>query len=343
VRKPLLDLRGRIALWGARGLVAASVDRSKTPPRLYVAYAVAPAKAGSREPTTVRFSRFVVDGGRADLASETIVAGRVAGGSCGDRPIGADCIPSDVVHIGADIVFTDDGLMYLSTGDGSAGDVVEQAQRSQALDSLAGKILRVDRSGHGVPGNPYWNGDPDSNRSKIWARGFRNPFRLAVLPDGSLLAGDVGFNRFEELDLVERGGDYGWPCREGPNSTPEFLSSAYCERYRSTDAARAYAPWLALPHGQRWKSLTAGTALTDATRLPDVYRSMFVFADWMSSTLWAVPLPDRGHRSPGSVVRPHLVGAGLGGPVRLRIGPDGALYVLSINVGELRRIVAADE
>jgi glucose/arabinose dehydrogenase len=283
----------------------------------------------------------VIHGDRADPSSETIVAGRSTGRGCSGRRSVADCIPADVVHIGADIVLTEDGLMYLSTGDGSAGDLEKQAQRAQSVDSLAGKILRVDRSGRGVPGNPYWNGDPASNRSKIWATGFRNPFRLSLLRHSELVAGDVGFNRYEELDVVDRGADYGWPCREGARSTPEFRLSAYCRRYNREASARSYGPWVALPHGDRWRSITAGTGLTGAVQLPKVYRSMFVFADWMSSTLWAIPIPDEGYRSTHAVVRPDLIGTGLGGPVRLRVGPDGALYVLSINVGELRRIVSA--
>ena len=344
-RRPLLDLRGRVATWSARGLVAIAVDRSATPQTLYVAYAVTPGGPGSDpasdKPTTVRFSRFTIHGDRADPASEVIVAGSSTGGSCGDRPITADCIPSDRVHIGADIVLTDDGLMYLSTGDGSEGERKQQAERVQLLDSLAGKILRVDRLGRGVRGNPYWDGNSNANRSKVWARGFRNPFRLSILPNGQLLAGDVGFNSEEELDIVEPGGDYGWPCREGLTPTPEFRTADDCKHYERSDARKAWGPWVTLPHGSRWHSITAGTPLGAATGLPKVYRPMYVFADWQTSTLWVLPTPGSRHRSTQSSAKPRLIGAGLGGPVRLRVGPDGALYLLSLNVGELRRIVAA--
>lgn len=342
-RQPFLDLRGRVATWASRGLVTLVVDRSATSPRLYVAYAVTPGESGSDpaadDPTSVRFSRFTIRGDLADPASEEIVAGRSTGGPCSSRPITADCIPADRVHIGADIILTDDGRMYLSTGDGGGRDL-DQAERAQAHESLAGKILRVDRSGRGIRGNPYWDGDPNSNRSRIWARGFRNPFRLSLLPSGDLVAGDVGFSRYEELDIVERAGDYGWPCREGTGSTPEFRASDYCWRYERRYAPRRYGPSVMLAHGSQSHSITAGTALADATRVPKVYRPLFVFADWMTSTLWGLPTPDSRHRSPLSASKPRLIGAGLGGPVRLRVGPDGALYVLSFNVGELRRIAA---
>jgi hypothetical protein len=101
-RQPFLDLRGRVATWGARGLVAIAVDRSATPSRLYVAYAVTPGAPGSDptsdDPTTFRFSRFTIHGDRAEPASEEIVAGRSTAGPCSNRPITADCIPADRDH-----------------------------------------------------------------------------------------------------------------------------------------------------------------------------------------------------------------------------------------------------
>ena len=69
--------------------------------------------------------------------------------------------------------------MFVSTGDASSFDEVDdRALRAQNVDSLAGKILRVDTSGNGLSGNPHWDGSSNHNRSKIWARGFRNPFRI---------------------------------------------------------------------------------------------------------------------------------------------------------------------
>jgi glucose/arabinose dehydrogenase len=339
---PLLDLRGRVGTWVFRGLVAIAVDRSASPVELYVAYAVAPEGPGSDPssdaPTTVRFSRFTVVDDVADLSSEQVIVGKSTRGSCFDRPVTADCIPSDRDHIGADIILNEDGTLFLSTGDGGGSE--PNVTRSQHLDSLAGKVLRVDRSGRGLPGNPYWNGDPSANRSKVWASGFRNPFRMTVTARGDLIVGDVGLDHFEELDIVELGADYGWPCFEGTRKTPKFRSIAFCGRYYRREARRAYAPWRALPH-DTWGSLTGGVDLSGATELPEVYRSKYVFGDWMTSTLWVVDTPVRRDRRPLSFADPEMVGSGLGGPVRMRVGPDGALYALALNVGELRRIVRA--
>jgi len=84
------------------------------------------------------------------------------------------------------------------------------------LDSLSGKILRVDPiTGKGLSDNPFYNGDADSNRSKVYDYGLRNPFRFAFQPGtGTLFIGDVGWNTWEEINRG-RGQDFGWPYYEG--------------------------------------------------------------------------------------------------------------------------------
>ena len=338
VRKPVLDLRGSVSIWGFRGLVALAVDPSPHPPyHFYVAYSVVDPRypsPTSGKPTTVRFSRFTMAGDVAKPSSEKIIEGLVTGGSCVDRPT-TNCIPADRDHIGADIVFLKDGTMLLSTGDG--GRDPGNAQLAQNLDSLAGKVLHVDRSGRGVRQNPFWNGNPNANRSKVWAYGLRNPFRISAVPSGGLIVGDVGYNHVEELDVIKPGLDYGWPCLEGTLRTPEFRSSTFCGAYYAQHARRAQPAWFALPQ-DGWQSITAGTALGAATRLPASLRSRYVFGDWAVSKLWVTAVPKPGERLvPPARLR--LVASGMAGPVRLRVGPDGALYDLSLNSGEILRIV----
>ncbi len=98
------------------------------------------------------------------------------------------------------------------------------AFRSQMLDSLNGKVLRIDpATGDGLPGNPFYNaGAPASPRSRVWVSGLRNPFRFNVRPGtgsasspGTLYIGDVGWNTYEEISAAKLGGEnFGWPCRE---------------------------------------------------------------------------------------------------------------------------------
>jgi len=338
--KPVLDLTRQVSLWGLRGVMALAVEPSKKPPfHFYVVYSVRDPKypdPTSPKPTTVRVSRFTLDGDTASPGSEQVIAGRVTGGSCVTQPT-TNCLPGDRDHIGADIAFLSDGTMLISTGDG--GPAEGNVELSQNLDSLGGKILRVDRSGHGLRSNPFWNGDPNANRSKVWAYGFRNPFRLSTAPGGDVVVGDVGFDKMEELDLLRRGADFGWPCYEGTLQTPQFHATSFCTTYYRQHSKRPVAPWFALPHS-RWRTVIAGGSLAGATALPRQFRTDYVLADWAVSKLWVTPAATR-HERVLPLSDLHVVERGAAGPVRLRVGPDGALYELAINTGEIWQITSA--
>jgi hypothetical protein len=121
-------------------------------------------------------------------------------------------------HHGGLVVFGPDGYLYIGQGDGGLfNDLSFPAQR---LDVLRGKMLRIDPRAQG--GRPY--GIPRDNpfvgrpgRDEIWAYGLRNPWRFAIHPStGTLVIGDVGQLRVEEIDLAARSGlNFGWSCLEG--------------------------------------------------------------------------------------------------------------------------------
>ena len=119
-------------------------------------------------------------------------------------------------HNGGMLAFGPDGDLYIGLGDGGSGG--DPGNRAQNPNELLGKILRIDvdsaRPYAIPPGNPFANG---GGRAEIYALGLRNPWRFAFdRADGRLIAGDVGQNRVEEVDVIERGGNYGWPVLEGP-------------------------------------------------------------------------------------------------------------------------------
>ena len=195
--------------------------------------------------TVSRVERFKLDpDGTAHLndPERKVIVGADAaapgtGDTCPPGP-GSDCLPSDAyTHSAGSLQIGSDGMLWISTPDGASpegpgtGGTDPLALRSVDPDSLAGKVLRVDpATGEGVPGNPEYASqvDKSSPRARIWAMGFRNPFRIAERPNspGSWYATDVGWGAWEELDRIPGTAsagvvpNYGWPCYEGTPESP---------------------------------------------------------------------------------------------------------------------------
>jgi glucose/arabinose dehydrogenase len=330
----ILDLRREVDEWSYNGLldIAASPDFARTG-HVYLLYSHdgdqdKPDVEGIR---TARVTRVTMTGDSIPKKSEQVIIGSISS-SCNDQPPGSDCLPLESAHSGGALRFAPDGNLFISTGDGSGDDrqSIKNSLRAQDLDSLAGKILRVTPEGKGIPSNPFWTGDPNTARSKIWAYGLRNPFRFDIRPrTNELFVGDVGFNRWEEVDVVDKPGlNLGWPCYEGNISTPRWQRHPVCRRLFVRGRSAVKLPLVAYPHA----SITGGTFYTGRT-WPSEFRGAYIFGDWVGSWMRYLTPGSASHKA---TTRDFASDAA--GPVELEFGPDGHLYYAALNEGQIRRI-----
>jgi hypothetical protein len=191
------------------------------------------------------------------------------------------------------------------------------AFRARSLASLCGTILRLDRNtGLGLPSNPFWDGDPASSASRIWAYGLRNPYRFSIRPGtgsddpddgdpGVLYIADVGWITWEELDVAGSGGlNFGWPCREGPLAQPQYDAvdsvatgdpNVLCSAQPSPENPEPPEPpalwwhhWdadLSSPPGLTGRAIIAGPFYAGAS-YPSEYRGRLFLTDWVDG--WIV-------------------------------------------------------
>lgn len=340
-KTPVLDLTAAVGDWWDQGLIGVALDPGFDDNGwFYLTYVLERDAADLAADATgdmhsQRLVRYTFADGVADPASAHVVLGGVRGPACFDHPTADDCLPvQGGAHTIDDLLFLPDGSLLVSVGDGVMNyHDRSAATRAQDLDVLAGKILRVDPStGHGYADNPFYDGDPSSNRSRVWAYGFRNPFRMTAAPDGDVYLADVGENTQEELDLLEAGGNYGWPCREGRDVANPLLLSG-CEAILG-GTVPTVEPVFVYDH-DRAGSVTGGVFYS-GDAYPAAYDGRYFFADYSFGVIWQI---DLGADEPADTFAPFANPPAPGGAVKFAIGPDGNVWYLSVTTGELRRIV----
>jgi len=255
-----LDLRDRVVSGGERGLLGLAFHPDYPDDgRLFVNYTT--PEGG----LTTRISELRASPGEgADPGSERVVLAFA-------QPY--------TNHNGGMVLFgPDDGYLYIGTGDGGAANDPQNA--GQRLDTLLGKMLRIDVD----RGEPY--GIPPDNpfveragaRPEIYAYGLRNPWRFSIdPPTGRLYAGDVGQNAREEIDVVERGGNYGWRIMEGTLCTPGVS--------RDCDQTGLTLPIAEYTHDQGY-SVTGGYVYR-GTGFPALC-GVYFYGDYGSGRLWGL-------------------------------------------------------
>ncbi len=311
VVRPFLDITGRIASGGERGLLGLAFHPDyPTDPRFFVDYT-------DRDGNTV-VSQFTVSGADPDSGDpdSEVVLMHIA------QPFAN--------HNGGAVVFGPDGMLYIATGDGgSAGDPQGNGQR---LDTYLGKILRVDvdvapgsSTAYQVPAdNPF--ATTAGAKPEIWFYGLRNPWRIRFDREtDDLWIGDVGQNAWEEIDVAraaQKGLDYGWNIME---ATHCFNPSSGCDPTGLTVPVAEYDHSLGC-------AVIGGVVVRDPRqgRLDGGY----LFGDACSDNLWLMDPAGDELRAATLVVKMGRTLSSIGE------GEDRSVYATSLDKGELLRISA---
>lgn len=271
-------------------------------------------------------------------------------------------------HSVGDVHFGPDGSLYVGAGDGARFTEIDWGQfggnpcgdppleggmlRSQDARTTAdptsphGAIIRIDPdTGAAWPTNP-WAGDPDANRARIVAFGFRNPFRFTVDGgNGEVVVGDVGWNSYEEVNRFDlepaQAPNFGWPCYEGPARQPgvNAQSLPLCTSLGDAEVTMpefsyAYVRPLT-PYCAAGGSSITGLAVSDNATYPAPFDSGLFLADYSRQCIVFFP------RAGGRIDYDHPVLLARGGfPVDLQVGPNGNLYYADVVRGTINEVVS---
>ncbi len=334
---PFIDLSARVNTLDDRGFWGFAFDPNfETNGYIYLSYTYEntgnPNSAGSK---TSRLTRVQASGANPNVSipgSETVILGSVGTPPCTGLPASADCIASDSgSHTIGGLHFANDGTLFVGVGDGADAAFVDPlSMRAQDLDRPEGKILRIRTDGQGLADNPFYDGNPNSWRSRIWIYGVRNPFGFTLHPaTQELFFGEVGWNTWEEVNHGFAGTNFGWPCFEGNLPQPQYRAQfTTCANLSSNSVT---FPFYTYDHTQG--SAAIGGPIYTGTVYPPEYRDSFYFSDYSGGFIRRLVLDDQ-HRP----IREELFADDIESAVSIAQGPDGMLYYLSFTMGELRRI-----
>ena len=311
IEKPFLDLRAQIvelnSLYDERGLLGLAFHPDfATNGHLYVSYSgtLQDGLSPNKWDHTTYISEFTVsatDPNQANPDSQRVLLSM-------DKP--------GYNYEAGHITFGSDGYLYIATGDSVRDPSSEAGKFAQDTSSVLGKILRIDVNGTAdigqnyliPPDNPFTSGE---SQPEIFAYGFRNPYRFSfdVAEAGQrprLFVADVGQAMMEEVSLVEPGGNYGWPIREG---TACFNVQNWSQPFESCPTGGLSEPIIAYTHAEDLSAIIGGMVYR-GTALPKLAGS-YVFGDW--------------GRGNGRlfVAHPPALGMGLWKPVEIQVKIPG--------------------
>ena len=187
-------------------------------------------------------------------------------------------------HNGGMVLFGGDGYLYLGIGDGGGSN--DTKENGQNKKTLLGTIIRIDinaTSGekkYAIPSDNPFSSSPDA-RGEIWAYGLRNPWRMSFdSKTGKLWVADVGQNKWEEINIVEKGKNYGWNLREGKH---DFMDN-------NNNGEQTVDP--VFEYGRRHGGSITGGYVYRGNGIPGLYGE-YIYADYLNGRVWRL-LPPSG-------------------------------------------------
>jgi glucose/arabinose dehydrogenase len=236
-------------------------------------------------------------------------------------------------HSIGDVSFGADGALYVTNGDGTSySDVDPRAVRVMDVRNLSGKMLRLDPlTGQGLADNPFFDGNANSNASKVLNLGLRNPFRFTFNPiTGDPVIGDVGWSTWEEVN-VGRGKNFGWPFFEGGNgvsSRSPYQGLAAAQAFYAAGTAVTASAYAYLHDAQN--AIVVGDFYTGPA--PALQGGLFT-ADASRGSIDVLFFNAAGT----AVVNTQRFAENEFGTVQLDAGPDGSMYFVNLATGVLGR------
>ncbi|MGL6076326.1 MAG: PQQ-dependent sugar dehydrogenase [Fimbriiglobus sp.] len=265
-----------------------------------------------------RFTMTATNPPKIDVSSEEILLSFLQGG-----------------HNGCDLHFGPDGMLYFSTGDAASPNPPDEFKTGQDVSDLLASILRIDVNrkdpgkNYAIPkDNPFvdmtHNGKPV--RPEIWAYGFRNPWRMSFdMATGDLWVGDVGWELWEMIHKVEKGGNYGWSIVEGPQAVntgwkpgPTPIKPAVIE----------------IPHSEG-ASITGGYVYR-GKKFPKLV-GKYIFGDWVSKRVWAADVRGTELVKLQEITSPLIRMTGFGQD------QDNELYLVDYDNGTIQQFAENDQ
>lgn len=233
-------------------------------------------------------------------------------------------------HNGGQLAFGPDGYLYIAVGDGGAGG--DPHEHGQDRGTLLGTLLRIDvdnaenGNSYAIPPNNPFAGNDEGYREEIFAYGLRNPWRFSFdADDGTLWTGDVGQDRYEEINIIEAGGNYGWNIMEGNHC---FDPPDDCDR------TGLEMPVWEYDHSQGDVSVTGGF-IYRGSELADL-RGLYIYADFASGRIWALDITDTNNPDNTLLLQADFSISSFGTDL------DNELYICGFDNGNIYRLEIDD-